>query len=127
MAKSFIEFYNQLTENNVIVESSNEGEVTTKEDPHVTDIVHKKASRYLPNVRHVVSQGTHHIYAAHSGGKISYIHHDTSTGKTTKYGSYGKRATESNWSDMKSDMHDSGLKLSDKAHEHISNYHDDEI
>lgn len=91
------------------------------------DAVTKHIESKHPDMGHVASEGSHHIYAALKGSGIKYIHHNSSTGKTTNLGTHGRRATESNWSDMRSKMHDHGINISDKTDRKLSDFHDSHI
>ena len=94
-----------------------------EEDDAVTKHVTAKHS----DVGHLVSEGPHHIYAAVKGGGIKYVHHDSSTGKTTSLGTHGRRATESNYSDMRLKMEKHGIKISDKTDKRMADFHDSNI
>ena len=91
------------------------------------DAVTKRVNAKHPDVGHIVSEGPHHIYAAEKDRGIKYVHHNSSTGKTTSLGILGRNATESNYSDMRSKMEDHGIKISDKTDQRLVDYHDSTI
>ena len=91
------------------------------------DAVTKHVTSKHPEMGHLASEGSHHIYAAQKGSGIKYIHHDSSTGKTTNLGTHGRNATESIYSDMRSKMEDHGIKISDKTDKRLADYHDSTI
>jgi hypothetical protein len=91
------------------------------------DEVTKRVNAKHPDVGHIVSEGPHHIYAAEKDRGIKYVHHNSSTGKTTSLGVHGRNATESNYSDMRSKMEDHGIKISDKTDKRLVDYHDSTI
>tara|TARA_R110000868_G_scaffold386899_1_gene655346 strand:- start:96 stop:473 length:378 start_codon:yes stop_codon:yes gene_type:complete len=91
------------------------------------DAVTKRVNAKHPDVGHIVSEGPHHIYAAEKDRGIKYVHHNSSTGKTTSLGIHGRNATESNYSDMRSKMEDHGIKISDKTDQRLVDYHDSTI
>ena len=101
----------------------NTGNPINEEDDAVT----KKVNAKHPDVGHIVSEGPHHIYAAEKDRGIKYVHHNSSTGKTTSLGVHGRNATESNYSDMRSKMEDHGIKISDKTDKRLVDYHDSTI
>lgn len=91
------------------------------------DAVTKRVNAKHPDVGHIVSEGPHHIYAAEKDRGIKYVHHNSSTGKTTSLGIHGRNATESVYSDMRSKMEDHGIKISDKTDKRLADYHDSTI
>jgi hypothetical protein len=91
------------------------------------DEVTKRVNAKHPDVGHIVSEGPHHIYAAEKDRGIKYVHHNSSTGKTTSLGVHGRNATESNYSDMRSKMEDHGIKISDKTDKRLVDFHDSTI
>ena len=91
------------------------------------DAVTKRVNAKHPDVGHIVSEGPHHIYAAEKDRGIKYVHHNSSTGKTTSLGIHGRNATESIYSDMRSKMEDHGIKISDKTDQRLVDYHDSTI
>lgn len=91
------------------------------------DAVTKHVTSKHPEMGHLASEGSHHIYAAQKGSGIKYIHHDSSTGKTTNLGTHGRNATESNYSDMRLKMEKHGIKISDKTDKKLSDFHDSTI
>ena len=91
------------------------------------DAVTKRVNAKHPDVGHIVSEGPHHIYAAEKDRGIKYVHHNSSTGKTTSLGIHGRNATESIYSDMRSKMEDHGIKISDKTDKRLADYHDSTI
>ena len=91
------------------------------------DEVTKRASATLKDMHHVVSEGPHNIYAAMKDRGIKYVHHNSSTGKTTSLGIHGRNATESNYSDMRLKMEDHGIKISNKTDKKLSDFHDSTI
>ena len=111
------EFLSRDTSSKVSL-SLNEGE---------DDAVTKRVNAKHPDVGHIVSEGPHHIYAAEKDRGIKYVHHNSSTGKTTSLGIHGRNATESNYSDMRSKMEDHGIKISDKTDKRLADYHDSTI
>ena len=111
------EFLSRDTSSKVSL-SLNEGE---------DDAVTKRVNAKHPDVGHIVSEGPHHIYAAEKDRGIKYVHHNSSTGKTTSLGIHGRNATESNYSDMRSKMEDHGIKISDKTDQRLVDYHDSTI
>lgn len=111
------EFLSRDTSSKVSL-SLNEGE-----DDEVT----KRVNAKHPDVGHIVSEGPHHIYAAEKDRGIKYVHHNSSTGKTTSLGIHGRNATESIYSDMRSKMEDHGIKISDKTDKRLADYHDSTI
>ena len=111
------EFLSRDTSSKVSL-SLNEGE---------DDAVTKRVNAKHPDVGHIVSEGPHHIYAAEKDRGIKYVHHNSSTGKTTSLGIHGRNATESIYSDMRSKMEDHGIKISDKTDERLADYHDSTI
>ena len=111
------EFLSRDTSSKVSL-SLNEGE-----DDEVT----KRVNAKHPDVGHIVSEGPHHIYAAEKDRGIKYVHHNSSTGKTTSLGIHGRNATESNYSDMRSKMEDHGIHISDKTDKRIADFHDSTI
>ena len=111
------EFLSRDTSSKVSL-SLNEGE---------DDAVTKRVNAKHPDVGHIVSEGPHHIYAAEKDRGIKYVHHNSSTGKTTSLGIHGRNATESIYSDMRSKMEDHGIKISDKTDKRLADYHDSTI
>ena len=111
------EFLSRDTSSKVSL-SLNEGE---------DDAVTKRVNAKHPDVGHIVSEGPHHIYAAEKDRGIKYVHHNSSTGKTTSLGIHGRNATESVYSDMRSKMEDHGIKISDKTDKRLADYHDSTI
>lgn len=111
------EFLSRDTSSKVSL-SLNEGE-----DDEVT----KRVNAKHPDVGHIVSEGPHHIYAAEKDRGIKYVHHNSSTGKTTSLGIHGRNATESIYSDMRSKMEDHGIKISDKTDKRLADFHDSTI
>ena len=111
------EFLSRDTSSKVSL-SLNEGE---------DDAVTKRVNAKHPDVGHIVSEGPHHIYAAEKDRGIKYVHHNSSTGKTTSLGIHGRNATESIYSDMRSKMEDHGIKISDKTDKRLSDFHDSTI
>ena len=111
------EFLSRDTSSKVSL-SLNEGE---------DDAVTKRVNAKHPDVGHIVSEGPHHIYAAEKDRGIKYVHHNSSTGKTTSLGIHGRNATESVYSDMRSKMDDHGIKISDKTDKRLADYHDSTI
>ena len=111
------EFLSRDTSSKVSL-SLNEGE---------DDAVTKRVNAKHPDVGHIVSEGPHHIYAAEKDRGIKYVHHNSSTGKTTSLGIHGRNATESNYSDMRSKMEDHGIKISDKNDKRLADFHDSTI
>ena len=103
--------------------SSKVSQALNEEDDEVT----KRVNAKHPDVGHIVSEGPHHIYAAEKDRGIKYVHHNSSTGKTTSLGIHGRNATESNYSDMRSKMEDHGIKISDKTDKRLSDFHDSTI
>ena len=104
--------------------SSKVSQALNEEDDEVT----KRVNAKHPDVGHIVSEGPHHIYAAEKDRGIKYVHHNSSTGKTTSLGIHGRNATESNYSDMRSKMEDHhGIKISDKTDKRLADYHDSTI
>lgn len=91
-----------------------------EEDSAITKSVQAKHG----DVEHVASEGSHHIYAQGAGHGIKYLHHDSSTGKTIKLGTHGRRATESSWTDMRMKLETHGHNISDKTDEKIRDFHD---
>ena len=91
------------------------------------DAVTKHVTAKHDDVWHLVSEGPHHIYAAVKDRGIKYVHHNSSTGKTTNIGTHGRRATESNYSDMRSKMQDHGIHISDKTDKRLADFHDSNI
>ena len=91
------------------------------------DAVTKRVNAKHPDVGHIVSEGPHHIYAAEKDRGIKYVHHNSSTGKTTSLGIHGRNATESVYSDMRSKMEDHGIKISDKTDKRLADFHDSTI
>ena len=91
------------------------------------DEVTKRASATLKDMHHIVSEGPHNIYAAKKDRGIKYVHHNSSTGKTTSLGIHGRNATESNYSDMRLKMEDHGIKISNKTDKKLSDFHDSTI
>ena len=111
------EFLSRDTSSKVSL-SLNEGE---------DDAVTKRVNAKHPDVGHIVSEGPHHIYAAEKDRGIKYVHHNSSTGKTTSLGIHGRNATESHYSDMRSKMEDHGIHISDKTDKRIADFHDSTI
>ena len=111
------EFLSRDTSSKVSL-SLNEGE---------DDAVTKRVNAKHPDVGHIVSEGPHHIYAAEKDRGIKYVHHNSSTGKTTSLGIHGRNATESNYSDMRLKMEDHGIKISNKTDKKLSDFHDSTI
>ena len=111
------EFLSRDTSSKVSL-SLNEGE---------DDAVTKRVNAKHPDVGHIVSEGPHHIYAAEKDRGIKYVHHNSSTGKTTSLGIHGRNATESIYSDMRSKMEDHGIKISDKTDKRLADFHDSTI
>ena len=103
--------------------SSKVSQALNEEDDEVT----KRVNAKHPDVYHIVSEGPHHIYAVEKDRGIKYVHHNSSTGKTTSLGIHGRNATESNYSDMRSKMEDHGIKISDKTDKRLADYHDSTI
>jgi hypothetical protein len=103
--------------------SSKASYTLNEEDDEVT----KRVNAKHPDVNHIVSEGPHHIYAAEKDRGIKYVHHNSSTGKTTSLGIHGRNATESNYSDMRSKMEDHGIKISDKTDKRLVDFHDSTI
>jgi hypothetical protein len=103
--------------------SSKASQTLNEEDDEVTKRVTAKHS----DVGHLVSEGPHHIYAAVKDRGIKYVHHNSSTGKTTSLGTHGRNATESNYSDMRSKMQDHGIHISDKTDKRLVDFHDSTI
>jgi hypothetical protein len=103
--------------------SSKVSQALNEEDDEVT----KRVNAKHPDVGHIVSEGPHHIYAAEKDRGIKYVHHNSSTGKTTSLGVHGRNATESNYSDMRSKMEDNGIKISDKTDKRLVDFHDSTI
>jgi len=103
--------------------SSKVSQALNEEDDEAT----KRVNAKHPDVGHIVSEGPHHIYAAEKDRGIKYVHHNSSTGKTTSLGIHGRNATESNYSDMRSKMEDHGIKISDKTDKRLVDYHDSTI
>ena len=91
------------------------------------DEVTKRASATLKDMHHIVSEGPHNIYAAKKDRGIKYVHHNSSTDKTTSLGIHGRNATESNYSDMRLKMEDHGIKISNKTDKKLSDFHDSTI
>ena len=92
-----------------------------EEDDEVTK---KVMAKHGSGLAHVASEGNHHIYALGAKHALKYIHHDSSTGKTIKLGTHGRRATESNYTDMRSKLEDHGHTISDKTDDKIRDFHD---
>ena len=111
------EFLSRDTSSKVSL-SLNEGE---------DDAVTKRVNAKHPDVGHIVSEGPHHIYAAEKDRGIKYVHHNSSTDKTTSLGIHGRNATESNYSDMRLKMEDHGIKISNKTDKKLSDFHDSTI
>ena len=111
------EFLSRDTSSKVSL-SLNEGE---------DDAVTKRVNAKHPDVGHIVSEGPHHIYAAEKDRGIKYVHHNSSTGKTTSLGIHGRNATESVYSDMRLKMEDHGIKISDKTDKRLADFHDSAI
>jgi len=103
--------------------SSKVSQALNEEDDEVT----KRVNAKHPDVGHIVSEGPHHIYAAEKDRGIKYVHHNSSTGKTTSLGVHGRNATESNYSDMRSKMQDHGINISDKTDKRLVDFHDSTI
>lgn len=117
LIEAAVEFLSRDTSSKVSL-SLNEGE---------DDAVTKRVNAKHPDVGHIVSEGPHHIYAAEKDRGIKYVHHNSSTGKTTSLGIHGRNATESVYSDMRSKMEDHGIKISDKTDKRLADYHDSTI
>ena len=117
LIEAVAEFLSRDTSSKVSL-SLNEGE---------DDAVTKRVNAKHPDVGHIVSEGPHHIYAAEKDRGIKYVHHNSSTGKTTSLGIHGRNATESIYSDMRSKMEDHGIKISDKTDKRLADYHDSTI
>ena len=117
LIEAAVEFLSRDTSSKVSL-SLNEGE---------DDAVTKRVNAKHPDVGHIVSEGPHHIYAAEKDRGIKYVHHNSSTGKTTSLGIHGRNATESIYSDMRSKMEDHGIKISDKTDKRLADFHDSTI
>ena len=97
------------------------------EEHEEDDAVTKRVNAKHPDVYHVASEGPHHIYAVEKDRGIKYVHHNSSTGKTTSLGIHGRNATESVYSDMRLKMEDHGIKISDKTDKRLADFHDSAI
>lgn len=114
LIEAAVEFLSRNTSSKVSVSLNEEDDAVTK----------KVMAKHGSGVAHVASEGNHHIYAVGADHSIKYFHHDSSTGKTIKLGSHGRRATESNYTDMRSKLEDHGHTISDKTDEKIRDFHD---